>query len=137
MKLKIRESFKTKIFIVLSLTVLMVLSIVSINAATKSKNHSWTTNYGGATETVKLTVDLSTINKPSVSYTKNGYGGYYNGASYAYAGISNSLTKKISGDTATYTNKATPSWTNKVSYSSVKGGTKTAKFKYTGSLTVN
>ena len=64
---------KQKVILLYWNSLLMVLSIVSINAATKSKNHSWTTNYGGATETVKLTVDLSTINKPSVSYTKNGY----------------------------------------------------------------
>lgn len=137
MKLQFNIRLHSKVLVVLGVVLMLVLSIVGVDAATESKKHTWSTNYGGATETVKLTVSLATINNPNVSYEKSGYGEYYNGYAYTYAGIGNTLTKKISGDTATYTNKATPAWTNKVSYASIKGSTKTATFKYEGSLTVN
>ena len=108
-----------------------MLSIVS--AATKTKTVYFSLGSLTAQESIELTVNLDTLNKPSVKYTKSGTNGMYNNVWTTYNAIDNTLTKSISADTATYTIKSRAQWID-LNRNFHYSGYKNTTFSYSGSL---
>lgn len=113
---------------------MMSLSFITVNAASRTKTTNFSLGTAKASETITFTVTLATISNPSVSYKKSGTNGMYqNNVWLTYTGISNKLSKKISGDTATYTINSNANWIDS-NRQNASSGTVTTKFTYSGTL---
>lgn len=123
---------KKKIFVsLISLSVIFVLALTFVSAASKTKNVSGSCQAGSFSESITINVTLSNANNPSYEYTNRKYNtniGYRTGG----VGHETKVTKKTS-DHFVYKNTATASW---IDYNYINYKTSDyVTFDYKGSLT--
>ena len=113
--------------------VVMLISVIGVQAATLTKSINITCAYGTAGEKVTADISLGNINSPKFTYSgMTGTGKTIGSMYYSWSGFSNTYTKSISGDSASYKVTGTSKWrdSNYKEY----GAAQTVYFYYKGSL---